>query len=145
MAFDLRRRRGRRPRRRWTTATVAAPATKLVAASAAAWRAGTSTGSGAATVVARGRYGQAVDDFYVLMVFGNLAHEPHSMTDGPDARTYVSDRGRGAVPNTLSQYGALTPKPLSSSWKWWRMCSSRSRFPTRLFGVWWCTAKWIMS
>ena len=35
------------------------------------------------------------------------------------------------VPNTRSQYGALMPKPRSSSWKWWRMCSSRSQLPER--------------
>ena len=34
--------------------------------------------------------------------------------------------------------GALTPKPRVSSWKWWRMCSSRSRLPNRVLGLWWC-------
>ena len=45
----LRLRRGTRLRRRCTTATVAAPATNPVAASAAAWRAGTGTGSAGST------------------------------------------------------------------------------------------------
>jgi hypothetical protein len=49
-------------------------------------------------------------------------------------------RRPGTVRNTQSQYGALIPKPRSSSWKWWRMCSSRSHLPSRLLGTWWCRA-----
>ena len=39
------------------------------------------------------------------------------------------------VRNTLSQYGALMPKPPVSSWKWWRMWSSRRSFPHARLGV----------
>ena len=59
--------------------------------------------------------------------------------DAPECDARRATASGVAVPNTQSQYGALTPKPRSSSWKWWRMCSSRSRRPTRVRGRWWCT------
>ena len=84
----LRRRRETRERRRATTATVAAPATKPVAASAAAWTAGTCaarTGSGTGAGV--GRDGEAVDDLPLLglgLVVWFGAHQPSSMTCAGD-------------------------------------------------------------
>ena len=144
----LRRRAGRVARRRETTATVTAPAAKPVAASAAAWRAG----SGAVTrglehARLGGHDGQAVehlddlDDLFLRSEAGWLSGSSVTSPqhDGRRGRSLSRYRSRAAVPNTRSQYGALTPKPRSSSWKWWRMCSSRSRRPTRVRGRWWCT------
>ena len=61
-----------------------------------------------------------------------------SASSAPTKHRPYRPRRTCMVPNTRSQYGALIPKPRSSSWKWWRMCSSRSHFPIRVRGVWWC-------
>lgn len=44
----------------------------------------------------------------------------------------------GSVRKIASHHGALMPNPRVSSWKWWRMCSSRSSCPARVRGLWWC-------
>ena len=56
---------------------------------------------------------------------------------GVGARLASEADRRGAVRNTMSHHGALTPNPRVSSSKWWRMCSSRKRFPMRFWGRWW--------
>ena len=82
----LRRRAGRVARRRETTATVTAPAAKPVAASAAAWRAGSARREGGLEHARLVRHdGQAVDhfddldDLFLLgggLALGLLGHEP---------------------------------------------------------------------
>lgn len=51
----------------------------------------------------------------------------------------------GSVRKIASHQGALIPKPRVSSWKWWRMCSSRNSCPARVRGLWWCRWWWVMS
>ena len=120
-----------------TTATVAAPATKPGGGQRRRLAGGHRRGQERLDHGRGGRDGQPVDDLGLFVLLRRLAHE-RAQHDGSRGRHH--DRVRGAVPNTRSQYGALTPKPRSSSWKWWRMCSSRSRRPTRVRGWWWCTA-----
>ena len=73
-------------------------------------------------------HGEAVDDLRLLNFWSSSTTKER----------HYRPRRTCMVPNTRSQYGALIPKPRSSSWKWWRMCSSRSHFPSRVRGVWWC-------
>ena len=92
-----------------------------VAASAAACTAGTA-GRRRALLDhdGLGDDGQPVDD----LASSSLLRHRRPRTAEPTGR-----RRTCIVPNTRSQYGALMPKPRSSSWKWWRMCSSRSQLP----------------
>ena len=46
---------------------------------------------------------------------------------------------RGRVRKTASQSGEETPNPKRWSWKWWRMCCSRSFLPSCDFGTKWWT------
>ena len=98
----LRLRRLTRERRRATTATVAAPATKPVAASAAAWPRGH---LGDADRLGdgwwRGRDGEAVDDLPLLVLRLAVGLEAHSaeQRDGPGGRLQREGRS-GGVPNT---------------------------------------------
>ena len=95
---------------RWreTTATVAAPQTKPVAASAATWTAGTLTCARSSTTPES-------------VITGRPSTTSASCTSSTSSRStnYRPYRPRRTciVPNTRSQYGALIPKPRSSSWK----------------------------
>jgi hypothetical protein len=67
---------------------------------------------------------------------GRLRPRTAAAADQPRRDRYDPRRRAPAkVPNTLSQYGALIPNPRVSSWKWWRMCSSRRRLPSALVGT----------
>ena len=65
-------------------------------------------------------------------------HDCHSMTIASDAAHRVRALRRRAE-DDVPVGRADRRSPRSSSWKWWRMCSSRSRRPSRVRGMWWCT------